>query len=82
MKCVDCFNFKTQEVTKRNLPKIKEIFPSVKKISKAVKERKQIKIYYCTYELTPCALYIEHETKQDESSALRIEVKGCKMGDF
>ncbi len=82
MKCVDCFNFKTREVNKNNLSFMKEIISPLSKVKKVIKQKGKAIVYYCTYQLTPSSVYIEHETKQERSSALRTEVVNCKMGDF
>ena len=78
-KCIDCFYFKTKVINKRNFNQLK--FESLGKIRQALKERREVRIFWCIFARTPNEVYIENNPRKCglPSTALTMEVNGCKM---
>lgn len=80
-KCIDCYFFKTRVITKHNIETLP--FNRTGKVIKALRKKKEIRIYYCIFQFTPSELYIDYDDKWTKiSQALRIEVKDCKVADY
>ena len=80
--CVDCLHFKTRLINKSNLKSLP--FENIHKIKLAVKQRKEVWIFYCLFNETPQQVYVENNYIYDKnlSTALHLEVKGCGMADY
>ena len=80
-KCVDCLFFKTRVITKSNLAKLD--FNRIGKIEKVLTRKKDCRIYWCEYSLTPDELYVEYDEKISKTApALTIEIPHRKLADY